>query len=54
MDPRGEASLLYCRRCRWSQSICALFLCMLGIAAVVGAVLEKFGMFKFSFLNDSF
>jgi hypothetical protein len=42
MDVGAEANLLYCRRCRWTQSICALFLCMIGLVGV----LYKFGMFK--------
>ena len=46
MDPGREASLLYCRRCRWSQSVGALFLSMLGLLVLAYPVLRWLGVLK--------
>ncbi len=41
-----EGSRLYCRRCRWSQTIGALFLCALGLTAIVFVVRKWLGIMK--------
>jgi hypothetical protein len=41
-----EGSRLYCRRCRWSQTIGALFLCALGLTAIVFALIKCLGIMK--------
>ena len=41
-----EGSLLYCRQCRWSQTIGAVFLCGMGLTAIAFVVLNRLGFMK--------